>query len=132
MNNAIEQYIQACLACKMYNRANQKEPLLSYSVLIKLWDKFGADYFSFIAQDYLLVVDYFSKYPEMVRVDNKSVETTVEVMKRIFARHGIPSTAISDNVPFNSKNFKEFAREWQFDLITCGPHFPRSNGLAEH
>ena len=98
------------------------------------WDKVGPDYFSFTAQDYLLVVDYFSKYSEVVRVDSKSAETTctVEVMKGIFARHGIPTTIISDNAPFNSKYFKEFAKEWQFNLITSSPHFPRSNGLAEH
>ena len=128
INNAVEQYVQACSVCNMYNRANQKEPLLLYSVPMRLWDKIGADYFSFAAQDYLLAVDYFSKYPEVVRVDNKSAETTVEVM---FARHGIPTTIISDNVPFNSKYFREFAKEWQFNLITSSPHFPRSNGLAE-
>ena len=53
-------------------------------------------------------------------------------MKGIFARHGIPTTVISDNVPFNSECFKEFAKEWQFNLITSSPHFPQSNGLAEH
>ena len=64
-----------------------------------------------------------------MRLDSKSAETTVEVM---FARHGIPTTIISDNVPFNSKHFREFAKEWQFNLITSSTHFPRSNGLAEH
>ena len=131
INNAIEQYVQSCSVCNMYNRANQKEPLLSHSVPMRPRDKVSADYFSFAAQDYLLVEDYFSKYPEVVRVDSKSAEVTVEVMKGIFARHGIPTTVISDNVPFNSKHFKEFAKEWQFNLITSSPHFPQSNGLAE-
>ena len=105
INNVVEQYVQICSVCNMYNRANQKEPLLSHSVPMRPWDKVDADYFSFAAQD------YFSKYPEVVRVDNKSAEITVEVMKGIFARHGIPTTMISDNVCFNSKYFKEFAKE---------------------
>ena len=83
------------------------------------------------AKDYLIVVDYFSKYPEVVKVDSKSAKATVEVMKTIFARNGIPTTVIADNVPFNSRCFKEFAKEWQFSLITSSPHFPQSNGLAE-
>ena len=96
------------------------------------WDKVGADYFSLAGKDYLLVVDYFSKYPEVAMMESKSAKATVEVMKVIFARHGIPATVIADNVPFNSRYFKEFAKQWEFDLITSSPHFPQSNGLAEH
>ena len=113
------------------NRANQKESLLPHSVPPRPWDKVGADYFSWAAKDYLLVVDYLSKYHKVIRVESKSAEATVEVMKTIFARHGIPTTVIADNVPFNNIYFKEFAKEWQFDLITSSPHFPQSNGLAE-
>ena len=64
-------------------------------------------------------------------IENKSAEAKVEVMKANFASNGIPTTIIADNVPFNSRCFKEFAKEWQFNLITSNPHFPQSNGLAE-
>ena len=131
MTKAIEQQVQSCSICNMYNRANQKEPLLSHSVPLRPWDKVGVDHFSLAAKDYLLVVDFFSKYPEVVMVDDKSAETTVAIMKKIFARHGVPTTVIADNVPFNSRCFKEFATQWQFNLITSSPHFPQSNGLAE-
>ena len=77
------------------------------------------------------MVDYFSKYPEVIKVDSKCAETTVEVMKAIFARNGIPTTVVADNVPFNSRCFKEFAKEWHFNLTTSSLHFPQSNGLAE-
>ena len=99
-------------------RANQKEPLLSHSVPLRPWDKVGADHFTFAATDYLIVVDYFSKYPEVIKVESKCAKTTVEVMKAIFARNGIPTTVVADNVPFNSRCFKEFAKEWQFNLTT--------------
>ena len=59
----------------------------------------GADHFTFAATDYLIVVDYFSKYPEVIKVESKCAETTVEVMKEIFARNGIPTTVVADNVP---------------------------------
>ena len=48
------------------------------------------------------MVGYFYKYPEMIKVESKCAETTVEVMKVIFARNGIPTTVVADNVPFNS------------------------------
>ena len=56
----------------------------------------------YAATDYLIVVDYFSKYPEVIKVESKCAETTVEVMKVIFARNGIPNTVVANNVPFNS------------------------------
>ena len=101
---------------------------MSHSVPMRPWDKVGADHFSWAAKNYLLIVDYFSKYPEVIKVESKSAETTAEVMKTIFVRHGI---VIADNVLFNSRCFKEFAKEWKFSLITSSPHFPQSNGLAE-
>ena len=85
--------------------------------MMPLNNKVGADYFSWATKDYLLVVDYLS---EVIKVESKSAEATVEVMKTIFARHGISTTVIADNVPFNSR---EFAKEWQFDLITSSPTF---------
>ena len=131
MNNSIEQEVKSCSICNTYSRANQKEPLLSHSVPLRPWDKVGADHFTFAATDYLIVVNYFSKYPEVIKVKSKCAETTVEVMKAIFAKNGIPTTVVADNVPFNSRCFKEFAKEWQFNLTTSSPHFPQSNGLAE-
>ena len=67
--------------------------------------KIGANYFTIGTQDYLLIVDYFSKYPEVIPVTSKSVDATVQAMKAIFARHGIPRSVIADNMPFNSKMF---------------------------
>ena len=72
------------------------------------WEKLGADYFSFAGNDYLLVIDYFSKYPEVVCVNSKIAEATVSKMKQMFSRHGIPNTLVADNMPFNSKTFKQF------------------------
>ena len=66
MNDAIEQEVKACSTCNTYNRANQKEPLLPHSLPPRSWDKVGADYFSWAANDYLVVVDYLS---EVIKVE---------------------------------------------------------------
>ena len=95
------------------------------------WHKVGADYFTVANQDYLLVVDYFSKYPLVIPVQGKSAHTTIKEMKAIFARHGIPNTVIADNMPFYSKEFHQFSKEWNFTLVTSSPRYPQSNGMAE-
>ena len=72
-------------------------------------------YFTLHTQDYLLVVDYYSKYPEVIPMATKTAEATIKAMKGIFARHGIPNKFIADNMPFNSKKFHQFSKQWNLN-----------------
>ena len=83
INDAIKQLDKECSICNKYSQVNQREPLLPHSVPSRPWEKIGADYFTIATQNYLLVVDYFSKYPEIVPVKSKSADITVQVMKTI-------------------------------------------------
>ena len=38
---------------------------------------------------------------------------------------------IADKMPFNSKEFKAFAKSWDFQIVTSSPTYPQSNGLVE-
>jgi len=40
--------------------------MLPHPVPDRPWEKLGADYFTLVGKDYLLVVDYFSKFPEVI------------------------------------------------------------------
>ena len=76
------------------------------------------------------MVDYFSKYPEVAHLSNKTSEAVIMAMKDMFARHGIPERVIAD-MPFNSLKFKSFASDWEIEVVTSSPHCPKSNGLVE-
>ena len=95
------------------------------------WQKVGVDIFTFQRKDYLLVVDYYSKYPEIAHLPDKTASTVVLQLKEIFARHGIPEEMTSDNMPFSSRKMSEFAEEWKFSQSTSSPHYAQSNGQAE-
>ena len=131
MYESIEHEVKKCPVCNRYSKGNQKELMIPHDIPNRPWEKLGADYFSFAGTDYLLIVDYFSKYPEIVRMSSKTAEATISKMKQIFSRHGIPNTVVADNMPFNSKVFKQFAREWDFSVVTSSPNYAQSNGLAE-
>ena len=95
------------------------------------WQKLGSDIFEHKGKPYLVVVDYYSKFIETSLMRDKTAGTIVTHMKPIFARHGIPEELVSDNMPYNSKEFKHFASDWGFKLTTASPTYPQANGLSE-
>ena len=92
------------------------------------WEKVGIDYFILDGKDFLLLVDYFSKYPKMLQMISKTAQATVAKLKMIVAQQMV----IADNMPFNSKEFKPFAKLWDFQIVTSSSTYPQSNGLVEH
>ena len=83
-------------------------------------------------KQYLVIVDYFSRFFEVAKLTSTSSEGVIEHCKSIFARHGIPEVLRSDNGPqFASESFRKFAQEWSFSHVTSSPRFPQSNGEAE-
>ena len=105
--------------------------MIPHQVPERPWQEVGADYFTLHTQDYLLVVDYYSKYPELIPMQTKTAEATIVAMKNIFARHGIPNKLIAANMPFNSHKFRYFAKDWNFEVTTSSPTYAQSNGFAE-
>ena len=131
INSAIDDLVSKCSTCQQHQRSNQREPLIPQEVPERPWATVAADIFYYKGRDYLLVVDYFSKYPEVARLSSKNSEAVIMAMKDMFPRHGIPERLIADNMPFNSVKFKDFASKWEIEVVTSSPHYPRSNGLVE-
>ena len=132
MNQDIERLIEKCDICNKHRKANPHQPLIPHDIPELPWSKVGADLFQFKNNEYLLCVDYYSKYPEIVLLPDMSSATTISAFKSVFARHGIPSELFTDNGPqFANSNFKKFASDWEFTHSTSSPRYPRSNGQAE-
>lgn len=81
---------------------------------------------------YLLIVDYLSKYPEVIFLPTTTSAYVINVLKQVFSRHGIPEEVITGNdVQFTSKMFKEFSEKWDFKHVKTSPYFSQSNGMVE-
>ena len=95
------------------------------------WQKVGTDLFHFKGSTYLIVVDYFSRYPEVQKLASTSSRSVIEVLKTIFSRFGIPEVVVSDNGPqYSSLEFKQFAEGYDFCHTTSSPLFVQSNVLS--
>ena len=111
---------------------NPKEPLLTTPLPKHPWERVAVDLFQLNGSTYLLVVDYFSRYPEVIKLNTTTSKTVIYSLKSIFSCHGIPSILMSDNGPqFDCSEMKTFANNHGFNHITSSPHYPQSNGLVE-
>ena len=92
----------------------------------------ATDLFQWNRSDYVVVVDYYSRFFEVARLENTRSSTVITHMKSIFARHGIPREVRSDNGPqYASREFATFSQAWDFRHVTTSPHHAQANGLAE-
>ena len=127
----IDHFIKSCPDCCRNTQPN-KEPLLSTPLPDYPWQKAATDLFILQGDTYLILVDYYSRFPEVIQLRSITSLSVINALKSIFARHGIPETLVSDNGPqYSSTEFGEFATAYGFVHCTSSPHYPQSNGHAE-
>ena len=57
---------------------------------------------------------------------------TITHLRELIATESIPAIVMSDNrPPFNGKEYKQFAHDFDFVHTTSSPHFHQSNGFTE-
>jgi len=61
--------------------------------------KIGTYLFMLNGADYLIVVDYISNFPEIVKLRGTTSKHVIDALKSIMARFGIPKIVFSDNAP---------------------------------
>uniref|UniRef100_A0A669BXN3 Gypsy retrotransposon integrase-like protein 1 n=1 Tax=Oreochromis niloticus TaxID=8128 RepID=A0A669BXN3_ORENI len=131
LSSELIKVIETCDTC-CRERTKHKETMLPTEFPQRPWAMVGTDLFQIENKQYLVIVDYFSRFFEVAKLTSTTSEAVIEHCKSIFARHGIPEQVRSDNGPqFSSDSFKRFAQEWGFSHETSSPHFPQSNGEAE-
>ena len=126
-----EEFVKKCSTCvKLTHPAN--EPMISSKLPKHPWERIATDLFELNKQTYILFVDYYSRYPEVIKLNSTTSTSVINAMKSVFSRHGIPRTVISDNGPqYDSVEMKQFASTYGFNHVTSSPYYPQSNGLAE-
>src|SRR5258705_9116831 len=134
LSREIEDSVTTCLEC-IQERSPRAEPMLGTPLPERPWQEIAMDIFHHSGNNYLVLVDYYSRYPEVFQLENMSSTHIIQHCKSAFARHGIPELVRTDNGPqfrtLDVSAFSVFATSYGFRHITSSPHYPQSNGMAE-
>ena len=107
----IDDFIKRCEFCNCHRAANSNESLKLTSLPDKPRQKVGTDILKLEREYYLVETDYFSRYLEMVKLNQVTSNTVIGKSKSLFSRWGIPDEIVSDNAgQFTSTHFKEFVK----------------------
>ena len=135
VNKEIEGMIRNCPTCLEFATAKpkiKKKDMLHHEIPHIPWTKLATDIFYFQGTNYLILVDYTSKFPvvkQLQKIDQRAVITALE---ETFTERGYPDELVSDNGPcYRGEQFCEFLKTKGIKHTTSSPYYPQSNGLAE-
>ena len=132
MVKQVTDYVLNCPLCLTHRNSNAKEPMIPSEFPDRPYQKLGADIFHFDRQNYLLTIDYYSRFFEVDLLPDMKSSTVIRKLIVHMSRNGICDVLITDNGPqFVSTEFHDFSKAWLFEHQTSSPRYPRGNGLAE-
>ena len=108
INRDIDDMTRSCTVCQEFHSKQSKEPLIPTEVLLTI----GIDIFFFDDDEYLIIADYYSKYPFVRKLPHgqSNSKTIVNLTKQIFSEQGVPHVVRSDNGPHFQGQYPEFAK----------------------
>ena len=108
----ISEAIDKCTLCQENAPSNPQHSQYISEVPPHPWHTLGTDLFYHRKQDYLVLVDYFSKFLIVRKLPNSTTRAIVKELSITFSEYGIPFIIWSDNGPYySSQESKTFVRD---------------------
>ena len=128
----IQEAVEKCNLCQEQQNALMTNQCSISEVPPHPWHTLGSDLFYHKRLDFLVVVDYFSKFLIVRKIPNSTSSAIIKELDSMFSEYGKPYLFHSDNGPcYTSEEFRIFIDEWKIEHRTSSPHYPQSNKLAE-
>ncbi|MEW8548052.1 MAG: RNase H-like domain-containing protein [Candidatus Thiodiazotropha sp.] len=132
MSKQITDYVQSCAICNKYKDSNQKEPLHPHDVPQRPWQNLSLDLFTWNNQEYMVLVDAYSRWFEIDLLPNTKSISIIRKLKVHFSRFGICEKLKTDGAAyFTSEQFQQYCKDWGITHEVSSPTHASSNGLAE-
>ncbi|XP_065204153.1 uncharacterized protein K02A2.6-like [Planococcus citri] len=132
IDHDIEALVKRCASCTAVSK-DPKQVTHFWEYPSQPWARIHIDFLGpFYGHNFFILVDAYSKWPEVFKVPNITASTTIRILRSLFVRYGLPITIVSDNGPtFTSIEFKKFLQENGIHHVTTTPYHAKSNGQAE-
>lgn len=132
MSKQITEYVQRCTICNKYKDSNQNEPLHCHDVPQRPWQNLSLDLFTWNNEEYMVLVDAYTRWFEIDLLPNTKSITIIRKMKVHFSRFGICEKLKTDGAAyFTSEQFHQYCKDWGITHEVSSPTHASSNGLAE-
>ncbi|XP_063370250.1 uncharacterized protein K02A2.6-like [Cydia amplana] len=126
-------FSKRCSLCQQSRSNTNEAPVFPWGIPVEPWHRLHVDYAGpFLGHMWLIVIDAYTKWLEVVPMNVTTTRATVQRLKNIFATFGTPRYIVSDNGPqFTSEDFNHFCQVSGITHIKTTPYHPKTNGLAE-
>jgi len=135
LNKDIEKLISTCHVCQVLSDHDMRpEPMRPTELPSRPWEHISIDLCGPFptGENLLVVVDYYSRWPEVGLLKSTNTQSVIKALDKIFARHGLPDKLTSDNGPqFRSEEFREFLQRNAIQHRKTTPYWPQANGEVE-
>lgn len=132
LNEDIESLVSNCKKC-LEHRHMPPKTTHEWITPTRPWSRIHLDFAGpFRNKYFLIIVDAYSRWPELFMVNNTTSATVVNLLRTVFATHGLCDVVVSDNgTSFVSSETKKFLDANNIRHVTTAPYHPATNGLAE-
>ena len=134
IDQQVKKTLEECISCQAVGRLPPPEPLGKTKMPKGPWEVAHTDFYGPLPTgEYLLVViDRYSRFPEIEIVRSTKASTVIPKLDKIFATHGLPTVLKSDNgPPYNSKEYTRYLEALGIRPEFSTPHWPQGNAEAE-
>ena len=134
INNGVERLISNCGICQRLLNPVKPPPIQTTELPNSAWEKVEIDITGpFQGGQYCLVlVDFYSRYPEVEFLQSITSTTIINRLIKIFSVHRFTEELISDNGrQFVSEEMENFLAENGIKHRKVIPYWARANGLTE-
>ena len=129
----IEESTKRCGTCQVVQNQPPQTSLHPWIPASKPMERIHVDFAGpFEGLTYMVVVDAYSKWPEVFIMPSITSERTIDTLRNMFARYGLPQIMVTDNgSQFTSAEFQEFVHKNGITHKRSAPYHPSTNGQAE-
>ena len=104
----------------------------SHPTQVVPWHTVATDLFKTKNSKYLLIVDYYSRFPILRELSSTTSRVLIQEMKAVFTELGVPSVIVSDGVPqYTATEFQDFTKHWQIKHRLSSSRNLQSNGMVK-